>query len=248
MFVVAVHHIKGRLSPQSVPMKDVESDEKAAWLAPKQAERGEAPCALFTLPNVAIAMSYFSVGAVMSLQLTPTNLYLVRQLDAAPTAQTTIVILLQVPWALKLVFGFMSDAVPIWGMHRKPYLVFGMFLYSGMYMLYGFAGRDSFQFLCFCVFFATLGLIMMDVMADTMVVERYEQPLALFQRAYLYPHSPAHSLTLRSKFEPESLRGQMQATCYSMRFAGGVFGALLAIALTSHATTTQHGLVEVLRL
>jgi MFS family permease len=151
-------------------MKD---GQKAEWLAPKQAERGEAPCALFTLPNVAIAMSYFSVGAVMSLQLTPTNLYLVRQLDAAPTAQTTIVILLQVPWALKLVFGFMSDAVPIWGMHRKPYLVFGMFLYSGMYMLYGFAGKDSFQFLCFCVFFATLGLIMMDVMADTMVVERY---------------------------------------------------------------------------
>ena len=115
----------------------------------------------------------------------------------------------------------MSDAVPLFGMHRKPYLVMGMLLYSTSYLWYGLSGIDDYRFLCLCVFLATIGLIQMDVMADTMVVER-------------------------SQFEPDGQKGQMQATCYSMRFAGSVVGALLAIALTSHIHSKNHGLLEVL--
>ena len=189
--------------------------------APKKAGRGQYPCNLFKVSNLAIGMCYFTVGAVSSLQLTPTNLYLVQILDASPSDQTTIVILLQVPWALKLLFGFLSDAQPIFGMHRKPYLVMGMLLYSSMYLAYGWSRVDDFRMLCSCLFTATIGLIQMDVMADTMVVER-------------------------SKFEDEANRGQLQATCYSMRFAGGVLGALMAIALTSHAHVKHEGFVRLL--
>ena len=46
-----------------------------------------------------------------------------------------------------------------------------------------------------------LGLIQMDVMADTMCVQR-------------------------SKLEPEERKGQMQANCYSIRFAGSLVGAI----------------------
>ncbi|RYY81012.1 hypothetical protein EON63_16390 [archaeon] len=45
------------------------------------------------------------------------------------------------------------------------------------------------------------GLIQMDVMADTMCVQR-------------------------SKLEPEAHKGRMQANCYSIRFAGSLVGAI----------------------
>lgn len=187
----------------------------------KFSAKGTNPCDLFRPENMAIAMSYFTVGCVNSMQLTPTNLYMVRLLDASPQQQTTVIVLLQVPWALKLLFGFMSDAVPIGGLHRKPYLLIGVLIYSFFIMSYGIARENSFEGLCGCVFISTLGLIMMDVMSDTMVVER-------------------------SKFEPERDHGQMQASCYSMRFAGAVVGAFLAIFLTNHHYVKRLGLVQVL--
>jgi hypothetical protein len=53
-----------------------------------------------------------------------------------------------------------------------------------------------------CIFAGTLGLVQLDVMADTLCVER-------------------------SKFEPDDIKGQMQASCYSIRFGGGLLGAVL---------------------
>lgn len=167
------------------------------------------PCDIFIKENIAIGMSYFVVGFTASLMLTPLNVYLVQVLDASPAMQYTMVILYQVPWALKLIPGFLSDAFPIMGRHRIPYLLIGLFLYSFCFILYGLAGIDNIQLLSVCIFLATIGLIQMDVMADTLTVER-------------------------SKYEKEDVRGQMQATCYSLRFGGGLIGALLGTLLSSH--------------
>ena len=166
------------------------------------------PCDLYCASNVAIATSYFVIGLVSSLISTPLNIYMVEVLDAEPQMQNTISILQTLPWSLKLVFGFLSDAYPIFGMHRKPYFFLGCMLYSISFAMYSFSGVHSAPMLAAAVFFGTLGLIMLDVMTDTMCVER-------------------------SKFEEEDSRGQMQATCYSIRFAGGVIGALLGTAVTS---------------
>jgi dipeptide/tripeptide permease len=81
-------------------------------------------------------------------------------------------------------------------------LTMGALLFSAAFMLYALMGRSNLTFLCLCIFFGTIGLIQMDVMADTMCVER-------------------------SKFELEESKGQMQATCYSVRFGGSLVGAVL---------------------
>ena len=117
-----------------------------------------------------ILQAYFSVGLVMSFVSTPLNVYLVEQLDAEPKMQTTMSILQTLPWSLKLIFGFLSDAVPIFGMHRKPYLAIGAMVYSGSFLLYAFSNTEDVFFLACCIFFGTLGLITMDVMCDTMVI------------------------------------------------------------------------------
>ena len=115
-------------------------------------------------------------------------------------------ILQTLPWSFKLVFGFISDAFPINGAHRKPYLVAGALIYSSAYIFYALSSINHVLFLAGCIFIGTIGLIQMDVMTDTMLVER-------------------------SKFEKDPNRGQMQASCYSIRFGGGVLGAILGTAV-----------------
>ena len=166
-------------------------------------KRKYAPCDISRIENIAIPMSYFSIGFAST---TPLNIYLVKILNAEPPIQSTINILRTLPWSLKLTFGFISDAFPIGGAHRKPYLTAGAVLYSFAFIFYAFLQDHNVMFLAGCMFIGTIGLIQMDVMTDTMVVER-------------------------SKFEKESERGQMQASCYSIRFGGSVVGAMLGMAV-----------------
>jgi hypothetical protein len=167
-----------------------------------------APTNLLRKENFAIAASYFSVGFVSSFISTPMNIYLVGTLNAEPTMQTTISILQTLPWSLKLLFGFLSDAIPIYGMHRKPYLTMGALIYSFAYFAYAWLGSDNIVLLASCIFIGTLGLIEFDVMADTMVVER-------------------------SRYESDARKGQMQASCYSTRFGGGLIGAVLGASVSN---------------
>ena len=73
------------------------------------------PCNLLSSANFALVCAYFSVGFVGSLLRTPLNVYLVHTLSAEPEMQNTIGILQTLPWSYKLLFGFVSDAVPIYG-------------------------------------------------------------------------------------------------------------------------------------
>ena len=113
--------------------------------------------------------AYFSVGLVMSFISTPLNVYMVEYLNAEPKMQTAINILQTLPWSLKLIFGFLSDAVPLFGMHRKPYLAIGSICFSASMLCYVFAQCENILFLACCMFLGTIGLIIMDVMCDTMV-------------------------------------------------------------------------------
>lgn len=105
----------------------------------------------------------------MSFVSTPLNVYMVEVLNAEPKMQTTMNILQTLPWSLKLIFGFLSDAVPIFGMHRKPYLAMGALAYSASFLFYSLSGIENVAALAACMFLGTLGLITMDVMCDTMV-------------------------------------------------------------------------------
>lgn len=164
------------------------------------------PYSIYRPQNIAIVMAYFSIGLTGSFLSTPLNVYLVEHLNAEPQMQNTIGILQTLPWSMKVVFGFLSDACPIGGMHRKPYLIIGAFLYSLSFMMYSWLGIHNVVYLAISIFLGTVGLIVMDVMVDTMCVQR-------------------------SKFEPEESKGQMQASCYSIRFAGSLIGAIMGATL-----------------
>ena len=184
------------------------------------------PCDLTALSNVGIAVAYFTVGVTMSFITNPLNIYLVNDLNAEPDLQGTINILMTLPWSLKIIVGFMSDAVPLFGMHRKPYLVAGVITYTVSWLYYAEverAGAGSLWMLSIVVFISTMGLIIIDVMADTMTVER-------------------------SKYEPDCIKGQMQATCYSARFGGAVLGAFLGTIFSQKDWNIYMNFTQICRL
>mmetsp|Transcript_17451 Transcript_17451/g.38704 ORF Transcript_17451/g.38704 Transcript_17451/m.38704 type:complete len:584 (+) Transcript_17451:166-1917(+) len=188
-----------------------EVEELKAVAARLRDGRSDPRCSVTRKENLAITMAYFSVGMVSSLIQTPLNVYLVKTMNAEPSMQNTIAILQTLPWSMKLVFGFISDTFPICGMQRKPYLAIGAVAYSLSFITYALIATDSLALLSACVFMGTLGLIQMDVMADTMCVQR-------------------------SKFEKDEQRGQMQATFYSVRFLGGLLGAILGACVCNQDT------------
>jgi MFS family permease len=218
--------------PKKPPVQPGRKPTEPAAAKPGDAPKKKGPtdprCNLYRKENMAITMSYFSVGLVMSLIQTPLNVYMVEVLDAEPSLQNTIAILQTLPWSLKLVFGFLSDSVPICEMQRKPYLLIGTLVYSAAFITYGMCGINNTPFLALCVFMGTLGLIMVDVVADTMCVQR-------------------------SRFEKEDHKGHMQASFYSVRFAGGLAGAITgavvsnrSLGLTFHDVSLAIGLVPFL--
>ncbi|CAM9894602.1 unnamed protein product [Chrysoparadoxa australica] len=176
-------------------------------LSPSQSKRGYKALdggdqlSLLDLGNLAIPLSYFCIGFARSFVSTPLNVYLVEVLGAQPSVQTTISVLCNVPWSFKLVHGFISDVVPIAGQHRKPYFLIGYALHCTCYMLLATLPVLNAKILGSLLCLATTGQIMADVMADTMVVGR-------------------------SRHEPEGKKGQLQASCYAIRFAGSIIGCL----------------------
>ena len=147
--------------------------------------------------NLSISSSHVACYDTTLLLISICSILFLTELNAEPQVQTTISILATLPWSFKLIFGFLSDVVPINGQHRKPYLTLGALIYSVSYIYYALVAEQNVLTLAMATFVGTMGMIMMDVMADTMCVER-------------------------SRFEPEEIRGQMQSSYYSIRFGGSL--------------------------
>jgi MFS family permease len=108
---------------------------------------------------------------------------------------------MSLPWCFKVVYGFVSDSFPIFGQRRKPYFVMGYCLYALCAACIAILETPTLQQLSVLLLVSTCGMIMADVMTDTMVVER-------------------------AKMEPEAIRGTFQSNCYSVRFVGSITGSL----------------------
>ena len=95
------------------------------WYPPDQ----PAAVQVFRLENLAIPASYLVVGIVQGMMRPVLNVYPL-DLGATEAQQTTLASIATLPSALKILFGFWSDNVPIAGRRRKPYMLLGWILVS----------------------------------------------------------------------------------------------------------------------
>ena len=151
--------------------------------------------------TIAIFLGYFNVGVALYFQSTPVMYYMVGVLDAASTATTLYSTMTTMPWNFKALYGLLSDSVPIMGYYRKPYFLIGWSLYVLFNIILALVGdNNTNNSIILLTFLAACGMLLADVMADTMAVER-------------------------AKLEPIGVRGTFQAWCYVSRSIGMVVGA-----------------------
>jgi hypothetical protein len=154
------------------------------------------------LKNLAITTSYFNSGFASKFIDTPVTYYLIAQKNATATQMSALKGLCDLPWTLKVIFGMISDGVPINGYRRKPWFFVGWvgFVFTN-YMLY-LAGNPEIETTIFMCVVAVIACALADVCQDTLCVER-------------------------GGLETDSSRGMLQTTVYTVKAFGAVLGAML---------------------
>jgi Na+/melibiose symporter-like transporter len=82
-----------------------------------------------SLPNLAIPLSYFCIGVAIQLLRTPLIVYFIQDLGASAAEVNVLFTVMAVPWCFKVIYGFLSDCLPISGLRRKPYFMTGWLIY-----------------------------------------------------------------------------------------------------------------------
>jgi Na+/melibiose symporter-like transporter len=185
--------------------------------------------------NIAIPCCYLIVGTMQGLVRPLLNVYPI-DLGASEAQQTTILSIVQLPATIKILFGFVSDNYAIMGYRRKPYMLLGWTLASGIILAFWLSSdlsmsydeddqpippidAPSLQWLGSCFFIFGIGMWMADVMADSLVAEK-------------------------SRLEPEAIRGSLQSTCYACRF----FGIAVAAPVSTYLYGSEYGPASIVAL
>ena len=139
------------------------------------------PIQSFRIQYLPLLMVYFAYGALGLISVAET-FWIKKNLSLTPSELASLSVWLTLPWTIKMVFGELVDAVPIFGSQRRVYVVIGgSFIAAGLLMLAGAAGG----WLTFASpenmyrlgsFLSIVGVVLQDVTADAMsteVVERH---------------------------------------------------------------------------
>lgn len=118
---------------------------------------------------------YFAQGfrALSELRL---QLWLKDGLRFEPADLQWLMSLAALPWSVKPLYGLVSDARPLWGRRRKPYLIIGALLGAVSWVslaLLSRHGEDANRHLLLALLVAgNLSTALSDVIVDAMVAER----------------------------------------------------------------------------
>lgn len=178
---------------------------------------------VYNARNVALIVSYFSVGVASRLIATPVDYYLIYDLDASSTDYSSYKTLHRLPWSIKFVFGMLSDGLPMLGYRRKPWLFFGWAGFALINLWLERLFNPSINETIFLVFAMTCFLVLADVCTDTLCVER-------------------------SAFETEAEKGKLQSTGFVFRSIGRVLGAILGAFLYENGTDWSFNIAQIFLL
>jgi hypothetical protein len=73
----------------------------------------------------------FFLRFAMTFTGTPLTAYAVGKLNVSPAQLNITGTMLALPWSFKVLYGLLSDCVPIRGKRRKPYFIIGWSIFIG---------------------------------------------------------------------------------------------------------------------
>ncbi len=135
---------------------------------------------------------------------------LLKSWHERPTAMTAFAALLALPWAIKPVYGLLTDFVPLFGYRRKSYLVCTSLTATlGFLTLSSFLPtQGAFGFLLISLLVSAVSVAFCDVVVDALMVERGQ---------------------------PCGLTGRLQSVQWAAIYAASIMTGLIGGYLSQHA-------------
>lgn len=153
--------------------------------------------------NIVIPINYLLIGTVQGITAGTMLIYLLK-INASEAQQVTILSLSSLPGSFKVIFGFISDTIPIYGCRRKYYILIGWCLASLSIGSLALLNDKTIPLIALFYFLFGTGFWFADVVADSIVAEKI-------------------------KYEPVAQSGHLQSFCYACRF----FMLMCTITLTT---------------
>lgn len=134
------------------------------------------PIRAFRLRYLPLLMVYFAYGALGIITIAE-SFWIKSALTLTPSELAALSVWLTLPWTIKMVFGELVDAVPVFGSQRRAYVLIGGALVAlGLLTLAGAAGgwlafappQDLYRI---GSFLSVVGVVLQDVAADAMSTE-----------------------------------------------------------------------------
>jgi len=121
------------------------------------------------------ALAYFAqgIGQYSGLIFQPLTYFLKEVLHMNASQITTYLSVLIIPWAIKPIYGLISDCLPLFGLRRKAYLLL-MSLISACAFLW-LSGVTAISAIICALFITAVGTAFSDVLVDAVMVERGQE-------------------------------------------------------------------------
>lgn len=154
---------------------------------------------------VAIALVYLVQGLLRLSSLAVFTLFK-DELKMDPATVGLLTGVTAFPWLIKPLYGFLSDAVPIWGYRRRSYLILCGALGAASWVTVSLPAVVSAPVVLVALTAGSLSTACADVVADSIVVEL-------------------------SRGKPQSTAGSLQSLCWASVSVGSVVSAYFSGSL-----------------
>ncbi len=168
---------------------------------------------------IAILTIYFVQG-ILALSRLAVSFFLKDELLLSPVQMSVIMGICSIPWMIKPLYGFISDSLPLFGYHRKPYIVLSGILGCTAWVCLGTVVYTS-TTATIMIVLSSLSVAISDVIVDSIVVER-------------------------ARSESEAKIGSLQSLCWGSSAIGGLCTAYLSGLLLEYFTNRMVFLITAL--
>jgi len=136
------------------------------------------PIKAIRMRYIPLLMIYFSYGATAFTSIA-NDFFIKKELGLSAVELIELSFWIMIPWSIKMIFGQLVDSVSIFGSNRRIYVYIGAILMTiGTLLLISIAGDYAFissydknNLYIISLLITTVGIVMQDVVADTMSTE-----------------------------------------------------------------------------
>ncbi len=122
-------------------------------------------------PELFAILSVYFVQGILGLARLAVSFFLKDDLALTPAQMGALIGISAIPWVIKPLFGFLSDGLPLFGYHRRPYLVISGLLGSLSWLLLATVVTNAWL-ATITLLLTSISVAVSDVIVDSLVVER----------------------------------------------------------------------------